>query len=101
MSTEISMHLELIIWHYIRNEYENKFNKVNVPIALKRLLVSFSKHIIGSKLMTLKEDIDFIQLLLTKTSNIKRFNLLFRASEHEFKAKEFHNKCDNNGSTIT
>eukprot|EP01084_Bolivina_argentea_P030187 55972_1 len=92
---------ELIVWYYIRKEYENKFNAINIPMALKYLIVSFSKHIIGSKLLTFKEDIEFTELLLSKISNIKRFNLLFRASENGFKAKDFHNQCDNYGSTIT
>eukprot|EP01084_Bolivina_argentea_P140209 246568_1 len=93
--------LELIISYYIRNEYENKFERINVPIPLKYLITSFAKHTIGSKLLTLKEDMDFVQSLLAKISNIKRFNLLFRATEHGFKAKDFHNKCDNDGQTIT
>eukprot|EP01084_Bolivina_argentea_P277559 473891_1 len=70
-------------------------------MTLKYLISSFSKHIIRSKLMTFKEDIDFVKLLRTKIFDIKRFNLLFRASEHGFKAKDFHNKCDNHAPTIT
>eukprot|EP01084_Bolivina_argentea_P140207 246565_1 len=93
MAARISVDLELIIWYYIRNEYENKFNQINIPLQLKYLIVSFSKYIIGSKLLTFKEDIEFVQLLVNKMSNIKRFNLLFRGSENGFKSKDFHNKC--------
>ncbi len=100
MSTTTSVDLELIVWFYIRNEYESKFNKINIPIALKYLIVSFVKHVIGSKLLTLKEDIELTRLLLKKLSSIKRFDLLFHASENGFKSQDFH-KCDNNGSTIT
>ncbi len=94
--------LELIVWHFIRNKYENKSNQINVPMPLKYLIVSFSKQIIGSQLLTVKEDIDFVQLLIKKVSNMKRFNLLMRATKDGFTAKTFHNKCDNkNGPTIT
>ncbi len=31
----------------------------------------------------------------TLNENIKRFKLLFRAFEYQFKSKLFHNKCDN------
>ncbi|KAK8798796.1 hypothetical protein WA158_007880 [Blastocystis sp. Blastoise] len=31
----------------------------------------------------------------------KKWKLLFRASEHEYKASEFHKYCDNKGETIT
>ncbi len=102
MSNKAAVNLEVIVWRFIRNEYENKFNRVNVPMPLKYLIVSFSKHIIGSKLLTSKEDMVFVQLLLNKISNIKRFNLLFCALDNEFKVKAFHNKCDNkNGATVT
>ncbi|KAK8797608.1 hypothetical protein WA158_005954 [Blastocystis sp. Blastoise] len=31
----------------------------------------------------------------------KKWKLLFRASEHEYKASEFHKYCDNQGETVT
>ncbi|KAK8798806.1 hypothetical protein WA158_007890 [Blastocystis sp. Blastoise] len=31
----------------------------------------------------------------------KKWKLLFRASEHEYKASEFHKYCDNKGETVT
>ena len=102
MSASKAVDLELIVWNYVRNEYETKFNQINVPMPLKYLIVSLSKQIIGSKLLTVKEDIDFVKLLLTKISKIKRFNLLLRATKDGFQAKDFHNKCDKkNGQTIT
>eukprot|EP01084_Bolivina_argentea_P101138 181385_1 len=91
--------LELVIWYYIRAQYE-KLTQTNLPTALKHLIASFSEAVMGSKLLTLKEDADFVQLL-ARASNIKRFSLLFRASEDGFKAKDFHDKCDKNGSTVT
>eukprot|EP01084_Bolivina_argentea_P030188 55974_1 len=100
-TTTTTTESELVVFYYIRNEYESKFNKITVPMALKYLIVSFSNRIIGSKLLTTQEDSDFVQLLQNKIPIIGRFNLLFRASENGFKAKDFHNQCDNYGSTIT
>ncbi len=100
MSIKKHTNLELIIFYYIRNEYENKFNTIYVPISLKYLILSFTKYIIGSSLLTIKQDINFVQILLTKIANISKFDLLFRASENGFTAKDFHNQCDNNGQTI-
>eukprot|EP01084_Bolivina_argentea_P268907 456878_1 len=82
--------LELVIWFYVRNHYEDKFNKINIAIPLKYLMLQFSKRIIDSKLLTNKEDMSFVQLLSSKISNIKHFKLLFRASEHKYLASKFH-----------
>ena len=32
---------------------------------------------------------------------MKTFKLLFRGSEHNFSAQNFHNLCDNKGATIS
>eukprot|EP01084_Bolivina_argentea_P148575 259714_1 len=96
-----SLSLELIVCYYIRNEYENKIKQANIPVSLKDLIVSFADHVIGSSVLTSKEDTDFSQLLCTIIPNIKRFELLLRASEHGFSGRDFHNKCDDRGSTVT
>ena len=92
--------LELVTFNFIRNHYEGKY-KQNVPMALKYLTLQFSNRIIGCKLLTIKEDMDFFNLLLTKLPSIRRFNLLFRASDHNYSGKKFHDLCDDKGSTIT
>ncbi len=84
--------IEMVVWNYVRIQYENKYNRINVAVPLKFLITSFVKHIIGSTLLTLKEDMEFVQSLLTRIPNMKRFDILFRASEHGFKATDFHNK---------
>eukprot|EP01084_Bolivina_argentea_P089844 161999_1 len=86
--------MELIVWYYVRNHYESKYNRRSIPMPLKYLILNFSKYIIGSTLLTNKEDMNFVQLLLSKISNIKHFKLLFRASEHEYLASKFHELCD-------
>ena len=94
--------LELIVWHFVRREYEDRWNRSNVPMALKYLIKAFSNKIIGSKRMTIKEDLDFVQLLRTsKLPNIARFKLLFRASENDFSATMFHQKCNDKQPTLT
>eukprot|EP01084_Bolivina_argentea_P103943 186163_1 len=92
--------LELIVWYYVRSHYENKFNKINIPMPLKYLILNFSKYIIGSTLLTNKEDMNFVKLLSSKISNIKQFKLLFQASKHKYLSSKFHELCDGKGSNI-
>jgi len=105
MSTNLdrsTQKLEQIVWNYIRNNYENKFNQKNVPMDLKFTILSFAKQIIGSKFLTNKEDMKFMQFLLTKMVNIIKFRVLYTASKDGFKAHAFHNKCDGeNRPTLT
>eukprot|EP01084_Bolivina_argentea_P301548 520265_1 len=96
-----AIRMNFVIWHFIRTEYEEAFNTIDVPMALKYLITNFSSPVIGSKLMTIKEDLDFIELLLTKLSTICRFKLLYRASENEYLASKFHELCGGYGPTIT
>ena len=43
---------------------------------------------------------DYIRSLFGK-QNIQGMSLLYRASENNFSAQEFHRRCDNIGGTIT
>ena len=99
MSSARPSDLELIILNYVRNQYENE-HKQNVPMALKYLMIQFSNRIIGCKLLTIKQDLDFYGLLLTKLPSVRRFNFLFRASDHNYSAKKFHKYCGDKGETI-
>ena len=47
----------------------------------------------------MKDSINFFGKLI-KTRGQKA-TLLYRASEHGFKASDFHSKCDNKGKTIS
>ena len=100
MASSLPTELELITFNYIRNHYEKKY-KQNVPMALKYLTSKYSNMIIGCKLLTIKEDLNFFKLLSTKLSSIRKFNLLFRASDHNYSAAKFHEHCDDKGGTIT
>ena len=90
---------ELVTFNFIRTNYEHKY-KQNVPMALKYLTLRFSNRVIGCKLLTIKQDLDFFKLLLTKLPSVRRFNFLFRASDHKYSAKKFHEICDNKPGMI-
>ena len=100
MSSSPTNVLELITSHYVRNNYEKEYNQ-NVPMALKYLILQFSNKVFSRKLLSNKQDLGLYKLISTKLSNIHRFNLLFRASDHEYSAAKFHEYCDNKGPTIT
>ena len=48
-----------------------------------------------------KEQVMFVGDSLRKIGKAKGLKLLFRASEHEFSAAKFHEKCDNKPHTLT
>ena len=103
MASHQSNQLELLIFHYNRNHYEQKHNQ-HIPIALKHVMIEFSKKIFPSNILSFKQDLDLFTLLteeLNDRISSKHLNLLYRASEHNFTSKSFHDKCDNHGPTIT
>ena len=100
MSTNQTADVELVTWNYIRKQYENKHNSQNVPMALKYLILQFSRRVIGCKMLNVKQDIQFINLLLSKLPSIRRFKLLYRASDNAYCHRKFHKLCDDQGPTI-
>ena len=72
-------------------------------MALKYIMKRYAKNMIPSKLLTWRQDLAFVESLKVKLPNIKRIELLFRASEHNINlsAHKFHRACDNKGATIT
>ena len=91
--------IELMVSNWAR-KYQID-SKQNVPQSVQILMVQFSNSIIGCKFLTLKEDMEFVQLLLTKLPSIRRFTHLFTASHHQYSAAKFHEYCDDKGATIT
>ena len=83
--------LELVIAHYVRTEYEDKFSKTHIPIALNSIIQLFSKKTIESKIITIQEDMEFIKLTSSKLSNIKQFKLLFEPLNMNILLKNFIN----------
>lgn len=87
--------VELITMYFIRIYFEKKFDQ-NVPMAIKNLILIFSnKSIIGSKLLNFSQDLNLFHLLdkYIAGCGIETFKLLYRASEHQFTAKSFHENC--------
>ena len=96
--------VQLITWHFVRNHYERHRNNQNVPVAIKYLISQFSDRIIASnilKILSIAQDLEFVQLLTTKLPSIKALKLLYRASQNDYSANRFHKLCDNKGPTIT
>eukprot|EP01084_Bolivina_argentea_P067981 123716_1 len=94
--------LKLIVWNFIRQHYENKYNVI-VPCCLKYLTMHFADKIIGCDMLTLKEDTEFFNLLTSKLGakiNKNKFNLLYRASENNYSASSFHKLCDDSSPTL-
>ena len=87
---------EKLAYCWIRCEYEQQYN-VNVPQVLKRLTSFFTRKIIPSSLLTIKEDMALSKKVEQQLPlYIARARFLFRASENNFRSEAFHNVCDNN-----
>ena len=91
--------MELAACCWIRVNIECHFS---IPFVIKSLVGKFVKNtFIKSNILSWNDDMKLGNLLqnqLSKTNkfiNIKSCNLLFRGSDYEFSADEFHKKCDN------
>ncbi|KAK8798792.1 hypothetical protein WA158_007876 [Blastocystis sp. Blastoise] len=104
------------IYEYLKNNYldipEEKVSSIN-----KELLEKEMYSVFGDKGKEIVQEC-FIHFKVFKGTSIlknkimeasllswlpkeNKWKLLFRASEHEYKASEFHKYCDNKGETIT
>ena len=89
---------------YVRQNYRD-----NIPIDVIGVIYQFYLAHIGSEILSPEEQLNLLNLLFDafikqkQHQHIKSINtkLLFRASEHDYKCKQFHNFCDNQGPTIT
>ena len=92
-SPKQSHDVALISGYFIRIYFEKPNNK-NVPMGIKNIISIYSnKFIIGTKLLSFHQDLDFFKLLKKCIKGIKGVTLLYRASENEFSAKVFKEKC--------
>eukprot|EP01084_Bolivina_argentea_P130129 229745_1 len=92
--------IELIVCYFVRTMYEEQFDQINIPSALKQIIINYTRKIIVSSIITLKEDVYFMQLLSTKLTTCAQFKLLYTASTYNYSAKTFHEMCDERGPTI-
>ena len=89
---------------YVRQNYGD-----DIPIDIVRVIYEFYSIQIESNILLPEEQLNLLTLLYDtfikqkEHQHIKSINtkLLFRASEHDYKCKQFHNLCDNQGPTIT
>eukprot|EP01083_Nonionella_stella_P090847 253879_1 len=92
----------LVIWGYIRVEIEDVIN-VDIATDIKQLIAQFSRPYFDSKILSLNEQLEFIELLSqNKLTDIKRkqVQLLYRASEHNYLADKFHELCNGHAPTL-
>ena len=85
--------LKWIILYLIRIHLEDK----NVPMPIKCIILMYAKRCIGCKLLSLCQDIDLFQMLTEHISGISNFQLLYRASDHNFSAELFKKNCIGSG----
>ncbi|KAK8797566.1 hypothetical protein WA158_005912 [Blastocystis sp. Blastoise] len=94
---------------YISEEEMNNMNK--------QLLENEMCRLFGDKVINIVDEciipysyFPYTRILTNKSMEIplmnwlgkeKKWKLLFRASEHDYKASEFHKYCDNQGETVT
>ena len=78
------------------NSIENILRELmEMPVEklFKKPLLQFNSKLVKSAY--------YIDWLQTALNNPKKVELLYRASQHAFKVKPFHNKCDNIPNTLT
>ena len=95
---------ELTVHGYVKRNY-----KQNIPIEIIEMIYKFYLLFFDTKIMNDDEQLSLVNLVwneLKKHDNCKdmrgmNFDLLYRASENEYSATKFHQKCDEKGATIT
>ena len=98
--------LELIIWYFVRIQYEVLPKAKEVPVDIKQLIKMFAKLTIDSHILSNEQTQKFLDKLSTsKITNMlniyaKKFKLLYRGSENGYSAKKFHELCDGHGPTF-
>ena len=92
------------VYGYVRRNYNGI-----CPNDIIKVIYSFYLLSMDSNILTDNEQISLLNLIydkLTKTKEFKRVKsidteLLYRASENEYRAKKFHELCNDKGATIT
>ena len=95
--------LKLVIANFARTEFEQKVDEHQMPSELQNIILEFSRMIVGCDLLTMKEDLDFVNILSTKIniSQNNPFTILYKASENDYSKDVFHDLCDGKAPTIT
>ena len=83
--------------HLGSNEFKSSFSD---SILFGQIyLFDYSKDPFQSRILSFKQAIDLIKLCEFSIENTWR--LIYRGSQHGYKAKDFHGKCDGKSSTLT
>ena len=101
--SSVSDKMHLITGCFVREQYEQQENAQEVPNDIKQMITAFSTKIFNTKILSMKQDYELLQLLSKQLMDVNQRNikLLFRASEHDFSGKKFHEICDDHGNTLT
>ena len=90
------MHLAVSQW--IRKQQDKP---QNIPISIETLIGNFASLIFGkTQILSVQEDLDLAKLISKQLSNcvIQQYKLIFRASQYDFSAEQFHQQCDREGT---
>ena len=84
-------------------KFETIEDKFRIPKDIENLIRAFFGSLFGSKILTLKEEISFMDTVSKhkKCEINNSFKLLYRGSENEYSAKRFHDLCDGQAPTFT
>ena len=84
--------------HEVSIDVEDDFEEATVPIKREPKEIEGNALLSNeSKLVVTTEQKAFLERVIPDTY----LQLLFRASDHKWSAKEFHNRCNNKGPTVT
>ena len=98
---------EYAVWGWIRCHIEKQYKaKIYIPVAIKGECVRFlGVEFIDSNILTSNKQKDLLFELLSQQSMhsniLSGMKLLYRASENQFDATQFHTLCDNQENIIT
>ena len=99
-STQV-LNIEFLVFNWIRTHIEYPTNIKHIPSAIKYLIHKFTKKCFDTKILTIKEDLDLMQIMLTQLNCfIHRFDLLFRASNSAYSSEAFHQACDKDDGCV-
>lgn len=90
--------MDQVIFYLCRIYFET-ISHIWIPIALKKIIITYSSTIFQSNILHYNQDIKLFNLLSNLSIGINP-KLLYRASAHLFDKTKFHQLCDEHGPTM-
>ena len=97
----------LLVYGYISKHYR----RAKLPNDIMNIIVKFYQDHMESSFLNINEQLQLLDLLKhtlktqpkykSKRISVISLKLLYRASDNEYAAKAFHDKCDKKGPTVT